>query len=368
MLKKVACTALALCISPVFATEAADNYVGLIGSYVDPDDARDTDRLGYGLDLLLGHVFREWLAVEGRISAEVHDSRQNSVQVQDNYRGAAGVDALFLLGDRQAFSAFVLAGIGASYYDTWQEERDSEAYYYNLGVGLISEPVTEARIRFRAEARFREETYGPDVQDFRIGVGLMLPLGEKPSASTPVVLMPPPAPPKPAPAPAASPSLKGESYPPRPVDMDQDGVLDNFDRCPGTIKGALVDATGCQVTFQSKDLSLDGISFKPGSDVLTAEAVAVLEQVAQALTRLEDKSVTIAGHTDSQGAEDYNLGLSLARATAVKRFLTQNGIAGQRLRVVGFGESQPVADNRTAEGRARNRRVEFRLESGFDPK
>jgi len=368
MLKKVACAALALCISPVFAEDVAQYYVGVIGSFVDPDDARDTDRQGAGLDVILGHVFRDWLAVEGRLSAEVHDSRQGSIQVQDNYRGAAGVDALFLLGDHQAFSAFVLAGLGASYYDTWQNERDSEAYFYNLGVGLMSEPLTDARLRIRVEARFRDETYGPDVQDFRIGAGVVIPLGEKPSASTPVVLMAPPAPPKPAPAPVAKPGPQGESYPPRPVDVDQDGVLDNFDRCPGTVKGALVDASGCQVQFQSKDLSLDGISFKPGSDVLTAEAVGVLDQVAKALARLEEKSVTIAGHTDSQGDETYNLGLSLGRATAVKRYLTQNGIAGQRLRVVGFGESQPIADNGTVEGRARNRRVEFRLESGFDPK
>ncbi len=366
MLKKVACAALAVCMTPVIAAEAPEYYLGFIGSFVDPDDARDTDREGLGLDVLLGRTIGDKFAVEGRLSAEIHDS--TDAKIQDNYRGALGVDALFLLGDRSAFSAFALAGVGASYYDTRESARNSEAYYYNLGLGLISEPITDARARIRIEGRFREETYGPDVQDYRLGVGVMIPLGERASASTPVVLMAPPVPQAPAPIAAPTPILQGETYPPRPVDRDQDGVLDNFDRCPDTVKGALVDETGCQVKFQAPDLSLEGIGFESGSAVLTPASVKVLNQAAEVLAKMEDKTLTIAGHTDSQGPETQNLELSLARATAVKRFLTQRGVAARRLRVAGFGESQPIADNATAEGRARNRRVEFRLDSGYDPK
>jgi len=93
---------------------------------------------------------------------------------------------------------------------------------------------------------------------------------------------------------------------------------------------------------------------------LRPEAYAVLAPLATALTG-DDAAIDIGGHTDSLGSEAYNLSLSRRRAAAVSRFLTAHGVSATRLRVHGHGESQPVADNATAQGRARNRRVEIHL-------
>ena len=69
--------------------------------------------------------------------------------------------------------------------------------------------------------------------------------------------------------------------------------------------------------------------------------------------------VEVAGHTDSIGTDEYNQGLSLRRAEAVRNYLVDKGIAADRLSIKGYGESQPVADNATADGRFMNRRVEL---------
>ncbi|MEN8720392.1 MAG: OmpA family protein [Oceanococcaceae bacterium] len=366
MVKTVACATLMAWCGVALAWTNVDHrpetYIGIIGSFVDPDDARLTDRDGVGLDLLIGREFTPWFALEGQVSAEIHDSLP--AIGQDNYRASLGVDALFMLGNRSQYSAFVLLGLGGSYYDTNSNARNDESFYVNVGGGVISQPFTKSRVRVRLEGRYRREGYGPDVDDYRAGVGLEFPLGLQPRTThaDPVLL------PVPVTRPAAPPpSPPVEDYPPRPVDRDQDGVLDQFDQCPNSQLGELVDRTGCRVEFQDANLSLDGVSFESGSDQLTAQSRNVLTSVAAILEDTET-TVTIAGHTDSQGDEEYNLRLSLARATAVKRFLTQRGVAASRLKVAGFGESQPMADNRTAEGRARNRRVEFRVDSAFDPK
>jgi len=93
---------------------------------------------------------------------------------------------------------------------------------------------------------------------------------------------------------------------------------------------------------------------------LRPEAYAVLAPLATSLTS-DDAPIDIAGHTDSLGSEAYNQSLSQRRAAAVSRFLTAQGVSATRLRVHGHGESQPVADNATEQGRARNRRVEIRF-------
>lgn len=350
-------TALIALSGAATAASDAEKYFGLTLSFVDPDVARFTTDEGVGVDFLYGHSL-PWknVFVELRGSAEVHETGVNGGS--DNYRGAGSIELQYLIGQRGLFSAFILGGGGFAYNDNRTRDYDEGVFFANAGGGLLSRNLTSADLRIRIEARGRYESYGPGMSDYRVGVGLEFPLDNKETVIREVPVAQPAAPAAPAP----------EGYPPRPVDVDQDGVLDNFDKCPGTVAGAMVDAAGCQVTFQKPDLSLRGVEFEPNSDELTAGARTILESVAKTLASSEAREVTVAGHTDSQGAEDFNLGLSLARANSVKRFLTQRGVAASRLKVVGFGESQPVASNDTVEGRARNRRVEIRLEAAFDPK
>jgi outer membrane protein OmpA-like peptidoglycan-associated protein len=105
--------------------------------------------------------------------------------------------------------------------------------------------------------------------------------------------------------------------------------------------------------------TLAGSAFGSGSATLTAAAQASLRALA---AELGGASVRIEGHTDSQGADSANLALSQQRAQAVRRVLEDAGVPGSRLTAKGLGETQPVADNATADGRAANRRVEISVD------
>jgi OOP family OmpA-OmpF porin len=118
-----------------------------------------------------------------------------------------------------------------------------------------------------------------------------------------------------------------------------------------------VDNTGCEL-FAGV---VEGVNFESGSDVLTAEAQQVLNDVAQTLGEFPVIRVSIDAHTDNQGSAQSNLQLSKRRAVAVARYLVEQGVAGNRLKPQAFGESQPIASNADASGRARNRRVELQV-------
>lgn len=102
-----------------------------------------------------------------------------------------------------------------------------------------------------------------------------------------------------------------------------------------------------------------GILFDVNQATIKSESYGVINEIANMMKEHKDLKFNIEGHTDSDGAEDYNLSLSEKRAAAVKTALVELGIAGNRLQTAGKGESVPVADNSTAEGKANNRRVEF---------
>jgi outer membrane protein OmpA-like peptidoglycan-associated protein len=144
------------------------------------------------------------------------------------------------------------------------------------------------------------------------------------------------------------------------LDNDGDGVADLADKCPG-IKG-LPENDGCPKTEEIRrgKLILDGVNFESGKAVLTVSSYTILDRVRESLSEWKNVRLEIRGHTDNQGSDAINQRLSLARAKAVMEYLVRNGIAPSRLRAVGFGESSPIADNRTAAGRALNRRVELR--------
>jgi len=141
------------------------------------------------------------------------------------------------------------------------------------------------------------------------------------------------------------------------LDGDSDGVVNSKDACPDTVQGTPVDNTGCNLApeFEFKDVNFefDSATLAPGSTAMLDEGVEILK-------RHSDLKVEISGHTDSQGDDQYNLGLSERRAQAVADYLIAHGANADNITVKGYGESQPVADNSTKEGRAANRRVELR--------
>ena len=107
------------------------------------------------------------------------------------------------------------------------------------------------------------------------------------------------------------------------------------------------------------DLPKTGILFQSGSDILTIKSRQLLDSIAQLFRRYPNIPVDIDGHTDAAGATDTNLSLSQVRANKVRDYLVDQGVSTYRLTAYGFGESIPIADNSTGEGRAANRRIEF---------
>jgi OmpA-OmpF porin, OOP family len=103
------------------------------------------------------------------------------------------------------------------------------------------------------------------------------------------------------------------------------------------------------------------IEFEAGSSVLRPQGRGILDEIAATLLKLGNKKVEVIGHTDAQGARDTNVVLSLARADAVRSYLASKGVAPSLITTSGSGPDRPVAANDTAEGRARNRRIEFRI-------
>ncbi|MGN6343531.1 MAG: OmpA family protein [Ginsengibacter sp.] len=121
------------------------------------------------------------------------------------------------------------------------------------------------------------------------------------------------------------------------------------------IPGAKVERIdeGIKVEFNEK------ILFAFSKSDLSDSAKMNLDKLATALTNYPNTNIEIQGHTDSRGTEEYNMGLSLRRANAVRDYLVSKGIDGSRMAVKGYGESAPAYTNDTPEGMAQNRRVEF---------
>ncbi|MBN3790543.1 OmpA family protein [Burkholderia sp. Ac-20353] len=103
------------------------------------------------------------------------------------------------------------------------------------------------------------------------------------------------------------------------------------------------------------------IEFETGSATLTPQGKLILDQMAAALAKMPNRTIDLIGHTDNSGNRTSNIALSQARADAVKGYLITKGIASQQMTTTGVGPDQPIAPNDTADGRARNRRIEFRV-------
>jgi OOP family OmpA-OmpF porin len=148
---------------------------------------------------------------------------------------------------------------------------------------------------------------------------------------------------------------------PEQLDSDADGVSDALDQCNDTPVGQVVDERGCPKLFEgtARTVILEGVTFSTGKSALTDQSKAILTNVAQSLVANPEVRVEVAGHTDNTGGRRTNMRLSQARANAVRDFLEANGVAADRITAKGYGPDKPVASNRTAEGRAQNRRVEL---------
>jgi OOP family OmpA-OmpF porin len=159
-------------------------------------------------------------------------------------------------------------------------------------------------------------------------------------------------------------------------DSDGDGVSDQFDKCPNTTAGTVVDGSGCPLVLPPpidtslfvRKTSLAGpatvaaysnIQFEFDSSVLKTSSYPVLDATSADL-RSSGASAELDGYASSEGTAAHNMRLSKDRAESVKTYLVNSGVPAKKLKVKGFGETHPVADNSTEAGRILNRRVEFK--------
>lgn len=143
------------------------------------------------------------------------------------------------------------------------------------------------------------------------------------------------------------------------TDDDNDGVRNDVDACPDTPAGSKVNDKGC-VEFVGTTFTLEGVRFETGSAAILPESEPTLLRAVAVMKDNPGVRVEIGGHTDSRGKAAMNRLLSLDRAKAVKDYLVRAGIDASRMTTKGYGPSQPVGDNATEEGRAQNRRIEFK--------
>ena len=150
-------------------------------------------------------------------------------------------------------------------------------------------------------------------------------------------------------------------------DPDKDGILDPNDKCPKEpeTKNGFQDDDGCpdEIPAEVKKFTgvIEGIEFDTGKATIRPKSAATLDAAVKVLTDFPTIRLEISGHTDNVGKEDKNIKLSQDRADSVKKYFTDKGIDASRIQTRGAGPNEPIADNKTAAGKQKNRRTEFKL-------
>lgn len=371
-----------------WAESAAAPYVSVLGSYLRADYPGEI-RNGYGLQSLYGLPLTPHLNLElGGYANRVTGGGRSGDTI---FGGGADLQAFISDG---SFSFFALAGAGANIDDVASKFR--AAPYIDGGVGMLNRltPNLAIRSEVRYFAIFNTSTgdgAGKTVLgDSRFNLGLQYSFGQVIPANYPLGKARPIAPPAPVAAPVQAPVAvdtdgdgvldSADQCPQTPADTrvdangcplvavaapvvssgdsDGDGVPDAKDKCPSTPKGLKVDADGCIV---EQTVVLRAINFDTASDHLTDEAKLTLDLLARSMVLQKALSIEIVGHTDSLGPQSLNLQLSQKRAAAVKEYLVAHGVEPERLQSEGLGEFNPIASNNSESGRAKNRRVEFKV-------
>jgi OmpA-OmpF porin, OOP family len=282
----------------------------------------------------LGYNFTENLnaAIAAQFSSAETDDDTGGADVR-HYE----LNGRYQFGAMGGWEPYVQFGAGRAKVDYSGATDDVSETTLNLGGGLKYIMTDDAALRIGLR-----DVYGMDSEASNVGLAIAMEAqfgGEKAAA---------PEAPKAAPPPSAE----------EPKDSDKDGVTDDKDQCPDTPMEAKVDEKGCNVILK-ETVSIElNIEFETAKDEVREAYQLEVEKLAKFLKEYPDTKVVVEGHTDSRGSDAYNQKLSDRRANSVKNELVQRyGIDAARVSAIGFGESKPVADNNTDEGRQQNRRV-----------
>ena len=391
--------------------EPRQAYLSPMATFIDDAPERRADDELAGWQLGLGVAMNDnW-----NLEAIIQNARLTGRVPQDQF--GFGFDLQRVFNREGALTPYLFAGIGSMDVER-DGQRELKGGMYAAGAGVLADIFGSSNIALRAEYRYRvDDALSPSMADNLLSIGLQVPFGK----ATPKVVDTDgdgvadgldrcPGTPRgtlvgadgcelddegdgvgnsadqcPGTRAGARVDARGceldsdgdgvadglDRCPNTPagasvdangceLDSDGDGVVDRLDRCPGTRAGAQVDVAGCEIR---EEIRLPGVNFETNSDRLLPGAERVLNDAAQTLLNNPTITVEVAGHTDSDGSAAYNESLSERRALTVRDYLAARGVPMARMTARGYGESDPIASNANATGKAQNRRVVLRITS-----
>ena len=360
-------------VTPAIAEERRDTiYINPFAGFQYFDDKRSLDEsatYGFGVEY---RFLPNW-AIEGVYSRANADHKYSN---GDSDFEEVRVDGTYYFaGPEEKWNPYVSLGAGHADFGNDSSRMGTSGSNHdetrvNVGTG-VRYNVTD-RFSLRGDLR---EFHGIDESTFDTQVSLGFSLAFARTTTDPEpVSVPAPVPAKPVDTDNDGVVDAKDACPTTPqgaqvnsrgceLDSDNDGVVNSADQCPNTTAGADVDATGCEGVTETIETFEVEVQFPTNSSVIGNKYDDEIRRVADFLKAHPETVVEIGGHSDNRGDADYNQFLSKRRAQAVAKRLTDAlGIDAERVTAVGYGETEPVASNTTAEGRAANRRVEARIQ------
>lgn len=397
---------------------AADLSNMSLSAVIEKGDWNKARRMSPGFALTYTQGVLDHLDVMVRAGIAGVEYPRPGVSSMFNYQTKALVETdvnlnIKLLTDEYAVSPYVSIGAGASKWGVYYSA------YAPVGLGMRINVLDEAYVTLQSQYRFAIS--GNATKHVFYGIGIGSSIGKKKVTEAPKPLPPVPVVPEQpkdtdgdgiadqvdaCPTVAGLSKFKGcpdkdndgiqdaEDKCPTVAgvakfngcpDSDNDGIQDSEDKCPGT--AGLARYQGCPVPDTDKDgindetdkcptvagiaenFGCPRIEFNPnyvqflkGSGILAKAAQSELDKLVNALINDHPQvNITIEGHTDDTGSDEFNQKLSEKRAASVKSYLVSKKVAGERISTIGYGKSKPLSDNSTVEGKAMNRRVEFKV-------
>lgn len=334
--------------APASASGAVNHpHLFVTGQFTKPDTGRGTQSEGSGVQAGFGYPLskqgRWWL--EGRFDYTTLET--GAGKGTDFYQSTLGADIQYAFGNRIDLTPFVLGGLSLAYNDVVPDSEDAVGIEAELGVGLVRRIANIPWLRGRADVRVIRDQFQGGYFDLRAHVGLEIALGREPIPADTVreVIVE---------------KVVIQEKLVAAADNDQDRIVDEFDACPGTLKGVKVGPNGCVVENQTI-IVLRDVSFDHDSSRLQLNGQRLLDDAVTFLNSQSELKAEVVGYADSTGPDGYNLKLSHSRANSAVAYLVGKGIAATRLTALGLGEAKPIASNDTPEGREANRRIEFNI-------
>lgn len=355
-------------------------------SYVSPqvqlvadDEDRNTGQ-GIGFQVDFGKAITQRYGIELGAFYRSFDAENNVPGQIDWDEFGYRINNMLFFNQYKASQPYASLGVGLAHLEPAGASFESDEPFADIGLGFfLIDRESENRNSLRVDSRYRHMFIEDDLYnsssfgEFIVSLGMAFPIGKRAEPLAPAV----PVATGVADADGDGVADKYDRCPGTPggvgvdsvgcpLDSDGDGVPDDLDRCPRTPAGVAVDSRGCPIKQApaAAERRFEDVNFAFDSSAISEYAAVLLDNAAAEIRSLQKKfnsvKVQVAGHADSIGTENYNSGLSTRRAIAVRDYLVSRGVKAGSIVTLGFGETQPIASNKTPQGRLLNRRAEIR--------